>query len=368
MARKDYYDILGVDRRATEDEIKKAFRRLAHKYHPDKCPGDKSAEERFKEINEAYEVLKDPGKRAQYDRFGPEGVGVGFREAPDFGFTMDFQDIFGDVFGDFFGTRARRTRGQRGADLRYDLDISFEEAAFGTEKKVKIPKTTRCPSCQGSGARPGTAPVTCPTCGGRGQVRYQQGFFSISRPCSQCKGEGMIIKEPCSECAGSGRVRTTQTLTVKVPAGVEIGTRLRLSGEGESGLQGGSPGDLYINITIRPHPIFQRQNDNILCEVPISITQATLGAEIEVPTLDGKVRIKIPPGTQSGKVFRLRGKGIPSLHTGRRGDQNVVVKVEIPTRLTLRQRELLEEFARISDEGTNPMGKGFFEKVKEMFG
>lgn len=371
MNKKDYYEILGIDRNASDDDVKKAFRRLAHKYHPDKNPEDKSAEEKFKELNEAYEVLRDSERRANYDRFGFAGAG-GYRDMSDVGFGgagVDFQDLFGDVFGDFFGAgRQRKARGQSGADLKYDLDITFEDAAFGADKKIKIPRAVTCSNCNGSGAKKGTSAATCQTCGGRGQVRYQQGFFSISKPCSTCKGEGTIIKEPCSECRGSGRVRTTQSMSIKVPAGVETGTRLRLTGEGEAGMHGGHPGDLYVVINVEPHPIFARQNDDIICNVPISFPQAAMGAEIEVPCLEGKVKLKVPAGTQSGKVFRLKGKGIASLHTGRRGDQNVIVNVETPAKLTQRQRELLEEFASISGNDANPMSKTFFEKVKEMFG
>lgn len=365
MAQKDFYEILGVNRNASDDEIKKAYRQLAHKYHPDKNPGDKSVEEHFKEINAAYEVLKDRDKRAQYDRFGYAETGAGFGAGAGFG--VDFQDLFGDVFGDFFGAGRKRARGQRGADLRYDMELTFEEAAFGTEKTIKLPKAAKCQKCNGSGAKPGTSPTPCPTCHGRGQVSYQQGFFSISRPCSRCRGEGIIIKEPCTECNGIGRVREIKSLSVKVPPGVETDTRLRLSGEGESGIHGGHPGDLYIIINVKPHPIFQRQNDDIICEVPISFPQAALGAEIDVPTLAGNIKIKVPAGTQAGKVFRLKGKGIASLHTGQRGDQNVIIKVETPTKLTTRQKELLDEFARISGEETNPIKKNFLEKVKNLF-
>ncbi|MEK7803114.1 MAG: molecular chaperone DnaJ [Deltaproteobacteria bacterium] len=365
MARKDYYEILEVGRGASDEDIKKAYRQLAHKYHPDKNPGNKGAEEHFKEINAAYEVLKDHDKRAQYDRFGYAETGTGYGQGAGVG--IDFQDLFGDVFGDFFGTTRRRTRGQRGADLRYDIEIAFEEAAFGTEKKIKLPKTAKCKKCHGSGAKPGTSPSQCPTCNGKGQVSYQQGFFSISRPCSRCKGEGAVIKEPCAECNGMGRVNTMQSLTVKIPHGVETDTRLRLSGEGESGTHGGPPGDLYIVISVKPHPIFQRQNDDIICEVPVSFPQAALGTEIDVPTLEGNIKLNIPTGTQAGKVFRLKGKGIASLHTGQRGDQNVIIKVETPIRLTQRQKELLEEFAKISGEETNPIKKNFMEKVRELF-
>jgi len=366
MTKKDFYEILGVDRTASDEEIKKAYRQLAHKYHPDKNPGDKNIEEHFKEINAAYEVLKDSNKRAQYDRFGFAETGAGFGQGTGVGF--DFQDLFGDVFGDFFGASRRRTRGQRGSDLRYDMEVTFEEAAFGTEKKIKLPKTIKCQKCQGSGAKPGTSPTQCTTCHGRGQVSYQQGFFSISRPCSRCKGEGTLVKDPCSDCSGVGRINTMQSLSVKVPPGVETDTRLRLSGEGESGVHGGPPGDLYIIINVKPHPIFQRQNDDIICEVPISFPQAAVGTDIDVPTIEGNVKLKIPAGTQSGKEFRLKGKGIASLHTGQRGDQNVIIKVETPTKLTGRQKELLEEFAKISGEETNPLKKNFLEKVKDIFG
>ena len=365
MEKKDYYEILGVDRNATDEEIKKAYRRLAHRYHPDKCQGDRESEERFKLINEAYETLKDPEKRAGYDRFGYAGVGgMGYGET---GFGADFNDLFGEIFTDFFGAGRRRHAPRRGADLRYDLEIGFEEAAFGTEKEIKIPRTVECRTCHGSGAQPGTYPSKCPTCGGRGHVRYQQGFFSISRTCSTCNGGGTVIKNPCSACSGTGKARTVEKVTIKIPPGVDTGSRLRLSGQGEYGERGGPPGDLYVVITVRPHPIFKRHNDDIICEVPISFPQAALGGEIEVPTLEGPVKLKIPPGTQSGKTFRLKGKGIASIHTGRRGDETVVVKIETPTRLTKRQRELLEEFARISGDEAMPLKKSFFSKVKEIF-
>ncbi|MBI5682746.1 MAG: molecular chaperone DnaJ [Deltaproteobacteria bacterium] len=366
--KRDYYEILGLDRSATDEDIKRAFRRLAHQYHPDKNHGNKESEERFKEINEAYEVLRDGDKRANYDRFGFAGAG-GYRDVSDAGFGVDFQDIFGDVFGGFFGAgRQKRQRGQNGSDLKYDIEITFEEAAFGTEKKIKIPRQAKCGVCSGIGAKPGTSPTACPTCGGRGQVRFQQGFFSISKPCSACRGEGMIIKEPCIECRGSGRIRINHSLSIKIPAGVETGTKLRLSGEGEAGLHGGSHGDLYIIINVKPHPIFTRQNDDIICNVPIRFHQAALGTEIDVPSLEGKIKLKIPTGTQSGKVFRLKGKGIASLHTGRRGDMNVIINVEVPTKLTQRQKELLEEFSRIGGEDSTPMSKTFFDKVREIFG
>ncbi|MBI5642187.1 MAG: molecular chaperone DnaJ [Deltaproteobacteria bacterium] len=367
MEEKDFYKILGVERGASDEEIKKAYRRLAHEFHPDKHSGDKDKEEKFKLINEAYENLKDPDKRAQYDRFGYVGSGQGQQGYRDAGFGADFQDIFGEVFSDFFGGARRRPGPERGADLRYDLDISFEEAAFGAEKTINIPRTVNCSACNGSGAKPGTQPTVCSGCRGTGQVRFQQGFFSISRPCSTCHGTGAVIKDPCTECRGAGKVRTVSTLTVKVPPGVDTGSRLRLTGEGEYGERGGIPGDLYIVMSVSPHPIFRRENDDIICEVPISFPQAALGAEIEVPTLEGQVKLKIPPGTQSGKVFRLKNKGIASVHTGRRGDAQVILKVETPSKLNKRQKELLEEFAEISGEDTTPLRKNFFSKVKEIF-
>lgn len=364
MGEKDFYKILGVDRGASDEEIKKAYRRLAHESHPDKHAGDKEKEEKFKLINEAYETLKDQNKRAQYDRFGYAGAGSAYTEA---GFGADFQDIFSEVFSDFFGGARRRPAPERGADLRYDLEITFEEAAFGTEKTINVPKTVLCNTCAGSGAKQGTQPVTCTGCGGAGQVRFQQGFFSVSRPCPGCRGAGAVIKDPCPECRGAGRVRTVNAISVKVPAGIDTGSRLRLTGEGEYGERGGRPGDLYIVISVLPHPIFRRENDDIICEVPISFPQAALGAEIEVPTIEGTVKLKIPAGTQSGKVLRLKNKGIASVHTGRRGDERIIIEVETPSKLNKRQRELLEEFASISGEDTTPLSKNFFSKVKEIF-
>jgi len=372
LAKRDYYEVLGVNRNASETEIKKAYRKLALKHHPDKNPGDKEAEEVFKEASEAYAVLSDSQKRAQYDQFGHAGMnGGGFSEGfGGFGGGSPFEDIFGDIFGDIFsgGGGARRGRGRRGDDLRYNLTITFEEAAFGHETNIEVPRHQTCSTCSGSGSRPGSQPVTCPTCRGAGQVRHQQGFFSLTRPCPDCGGEGRIIKDPCPDCRGTGRVREKRSLSIKIPAGVETGNRLKLSGEGEAGAQGGPPGDLYVVITVKDHPIFQRDGRDVICEVPISFPQAALGHELEVPTLEGKVKLKIPAGTQSGKVLRLPGKGIPSLQGYGRGDQLVVVRVETPSRMTARQRELLEEFARESGEEVHPMGKGFFDKVKEMFG
>ncbi|MFQ5441574.1 MAG: molecular chaperone DnaJ [Thermodesulfobacteriota bacterium] len=363
---KDFYKILGVERNASDAEIKKAFRRLALKHHPDQQGGSGQGDEKFKEINEAYEVLKDPQKRAQYDRFGYAGTGTGGTGYRESGFGADFQDLFSEVFSDFFGG-AGRPAAARGVDLKYDLDLSFEEAAFGTEKKVKIPRTVSCTVCGGSGARPGTGATTCPTCSGSGQVNFRQGFLSISRSCSNCRGTGSVIKNPCTGCMGSGKTRERGELSVKVPAGVDTGSRLRLVGEGDRGERGGPPGDLYIIVNIRPHPIFKRENENIICEVPISFPQAALGAEIEVPTLDGPAKLKVPAGTQSGKVFSLKGKGIASLHTGRRGEEFVVIRVETPAKLTKRQKELLKEFSEISGDETTPMARNFFDRVKDIF-
>jgi molecular chaperone DnaJ len=368
---KDYYAMLGVARDASQTDIKKAFRKMAQKHHPDKHKGDKAAEEKFKEFNGAYEVLKDPNKRAHYDRFGSDGPpmgGPGHGGQGDSGFGGDFQDLFGDVFSDFFGGRQQRRQGPvPGNDLRYNLDITFNEAVFGTSKEIKIPKTDRCGTCAGSGAKQGTAPETCKRCGGSGQERLQQGFFNVARTCQGCRGAGSVINSPCTTCAGAGVVQRSSTLTINIPAGVDTGSRLRVSGEGEPGPRGGPNGDLYVFLSVEPHPIFSREETDIICEVPISFPQAALGAEIETPTIEGNVKLKIPAGTQSGKVLRLRGKGIASLRSGRRGDQMVIIKVETPSKLNKRQQQLLEEFAEISDDDIFPHKKGFFDKVKEIF-
>lgn len=368
--KRDYYEVLGVHRNASDNEIKKAFRKLAIQFHPDKNPGNQEAEEKFKEATEAYEVLSDAQKRAQYDQFGHAGVSGagGFSSGGfgGFGAGTPFGDIFSDIFGDIFGGGGgRRTQGRRGDDLLYNLEITFEEAAFGCEKKIDVPYAKRCSGCNGSGARPGTEPKICPACRGAGQVRYQQGFFSVSKTCGQCNGEGKVVDDPCPDCRGKGATKDFKTLSVKVPGGVETGSRLKLSGEGGQGAKGGPNGDLYVAISVKEHAIFQREDDNVVCEIPISFAQAALGCEIEVPTLDGKVSMKIPEGTQSGKIYRLRGKGIPSLQGYGRGDQLVVVKVETPTNLTGKQKELLEEFARISGEEAHPMKKGFLDKVMD---
>ncbi len=367
MEKADYYDILGVQKNVGQEEIKKAYRKQALKYHPDKNSGDKAAEERFKEINEAYVVLSDPEKRELYDRYGHAafagGGDGGFR---DFGFR-GFEDIFSDVFGDIFGTGRRGRRGARGADLRYNLTIDFTEAVFGVEAKIQVPRHEPCGHCAGTGAEPPTKPETCPACRGTGQIRTQQGFFTVSRTCSQCRGTGRIVKSPCKECHGSGKVKKTRILTVKVPHGVETGTRLRLSGEGENGNGGAPAGDLYVDITVRPHPIFTRQASEIVVVVPITFPQAALGAEIEVPTLEGMVKLKIKAGTQSGEAHVLKGKGVPHLSGYGRGDQHIVIRVETPTKLSRRQRDLLDEFTRESREETHPQTRGFFEKVKGIF-
>ena len=366
-AKKDYYELLGVPRNASEEEIKKAYRKLALQYHPDRNPGDKQSEEKFKEVSEAYQILSDAEKRAKYDQYGHAAFGDGSPFPGGFDFTAGFEDVFGDIFGEFFGGGARRGRG-RGDDLRYNLTLKFEEAVAGTEKKIKIPRHGPCETCHGSGAKAGTAPQTCPTCRGRGQVSFQQGFFSVSRTCSQCHGQGTIVKDPCANCGGSGRLRNLHTLSVKIPGGVDTGSRLKLRSEGESAPAGGAPGDLYVAIQVEPHPIFIRENLDILCDVPISIAQAALGAEIDVPTLNGKVKMKIPAGTQSGKVFRMKGKGINDVQGYHQGDQHVRVSVETPTHLTARQKELLKEFATAGGEDVNPMAKGFLDKMKDLFG
>jgi molecular chaperone DnaJ len=372
--KRDYYETLGIGRGAGDDEIKRSYRRLAVQFHPDRNPGNKQAEEKFKEINEAYQVLSDPEKRAQYDRFGhaafqgPQGAG-GFG---GFDFSQGFEEVFSDIFGDFFGTgRGRsRSRSRRGDDLRYDLEVEFEEAARGAEKIVKFQRLTTCDACNGSRARGGGEGArTCPNCRGTGQVRTQQGFFSISTTCGQCRGEGMIIADPCPKCQGQGRIRKPVSLSVRIPPGVDNGSRLKLRSEGEAGMSGGPAGDLYVVVHVKEHPLFVRQDNDVVIEVPVSFPLAALGGEIEVPTLDGKLKLKVPSGTQSGKVFRLKAKGFVDLHGYGRGDQLVRIVVETPRRLSAKQRELLEEFARVSGEDVNhPLSKGFVDKLKEMFG
>ncbi|MDD2874399.1 MAG: molecular chaperone DnaJ [Azoarcus sp.] len=372
MSKRDYYEVLGVNRDASDDEIKKAYRKLAMKHHPDRNPDSKDAEEKFKEAKEAYEILSEPQKKAAYDRYGHAGVdqsmgggGQGFE-----GFGDAFSDIFGDIFGGA-GGRGGRSNVYRGADLRYNLEISLEEAARGAEKTIRIPTVEECDSCHGSGAKPGTQPKTCPTCGGAGQVRIQQGFFSIQQTCPKCHGSGRIIPDPCRECGGAGRVKKQKTLEVKIPAGIDEGMRLRHGGHGEPGVNGGPAGDLYVEIHIRKHSVFERDHDDLHCEMPISITTAALGGEIEIPTLEGMARLKIPAETQSGKVFRLRGKGIKNVRSHTHGDLMCHVLVETPVKLTERQRELLQEFESISSGNVdrhNPKAKGWMDKVREFFG
>ena len=371
MASKaDYYELLGVSRDIGAEELKKAYRKAALRYHPDRNPDDKAAEEKFKDLSEAYQVLSDPEKRVQYDRFGhaafEQGAG-GFSGGFDFS-THNFEDIFGDIFGDFFGGGSRAGRQVRGQDLSYSLEVSFEEAAFGTEKTVSLPRRATCAACQGSGAKPGTRPQTCGTCRGSGQMRFQQGFFTVARTCNRCDGHGSVVTDPCAECRGAGAVRKTSNLQIKIPGGVDAGSRLKLRGEGEAGPAGGIAGDLYVTIHVGAHPLFERQHNEVICELPISFPQAALGADIEAPTLEGKIKMKVPAGTQSGSVFRLRGKGIVDLRGGGRGDQLVRVVVETPTDLGAKQKELLEEFAQLNGGEVHPISKGFFDKVKELFG
>jgi molecular chaperone DnaJ len=369
--KRDYYEVLGVSRNATEQELKSAYRKKALEYHPDRNPDRHEAEEKFKELAEAYSVLGDAEKRAAYDRYGHAGVGT-WAGGPGFDPSMfsEFEDIFeafglGDLFG--MGTRGRRSRRARGADLRYDLEIAFEEAAFGLDTHIRVPRLETCPDCLGSGARKGSAPVACQACGGRGQVRYSQGFFSISRPCGTCQGAGQVIKHPCSRCRGQGRVREEKTLKVKIPAGVDNGTRLRIAGEGEAGPHGGQPGDLYVIVSVREHPFFEREDSSLLCTIPISFWQAALGAEIKIPTLEGEETLSVPAGTQTETTFRLRGKGMARLQDSGRGDLYVRVRVETPNKLTKEQRRLLQELAGISPADNKPAGKSVFEKVKDYF-
>jgi len=370
MAKRDYYEILGVPRDADEKALKGAFRALAMKLHPDRNPDDDEAEHKFKEVGEAYEVLKDPQKRAAYDRYGHqifENGGGGAGAAGGFG---SFTDIFEDIFGDFMGGGgARRGGRERGSDLRYNLEISLEEAYSGKSVEIEVPSSVSCDTCSGSGARPGSSPSTCQTCGGAGRVRATQGgFFHIERTCPSCQGRGETITDPCEKCSGAGRVTQTRNLSVNIPAGIEDGTRIRLAGEGEAGVRGGPTGDLYIFLSLKPHSFFQRDGADIFCRAPVSMTTASLGGEFEVPSVDGgKTRVKVPEGTQTGKQFRLKGKGMPVLRTHNFGDMYVQIVVETPRNLTKRQRELMEEFERVQSEENNPDSAGFFARVKDFF-
>jgi molecular chaperone DnaJ len=372
MSKRDYYEVLGVNRDASEEAIKKAYRKRAMKHHPDRNPDNPKSEELFKEAKEAYEVLSDAGKRGAYDQYGHAGVdrqaGMG-AGAAGAGFGS-FADAFGDIFGDIFGAGRQRSNVYRGADLRYNLEISLEEAARGTETRVRIPTMEECATCGGSGAKPGTQPMTCPTCGGQGQVRMTQGFFSIQQTCPKCHGSGKVVQSPCATCNGAGRVKRQKTLSVKIPAGVDEGDRIRLSGEGEAGVNGGPAGDLYVVIHIRAHEVFSREGNDLHCEMPISITKAALGGEIEIPTLDGYAKIKIPPETQTGKVFRLRGKGIKGVRSNAYGDLLCHVVVETPVNLLPRQKELLQELEEINERDSgrhNPRAKSWMDRVKEFF-
>jgi len=376
MAKRDYYEILEVTREETAEGIKKSYRRLAVKYHPDKNPGDKQAEEKFKELGEAYEALSDPQKRAAYDQYGHNafdsrtragrGGGGGFHDPFDI-----FREVFGgggSIFDDFFGGgRADPTQPQRGNDLRYDLEISFEEAALGCEKEISVTKPDACDKCNGSGSEPGSKTRTCGTCNGRGQVITSRGIFSIAQTCPQCQGAGRVIEKPCKDCRGAGRKDRTSKIKLRIPAGVDAGARLRSSGNGESGLRGGPTGDLYVVLHLKPHEIFQRDGDDLLCEVPVSFIQAALGAEVQVPTLGEKTTIKVPAGTQPGTMFRLRGKGVKNVQGYGHGDLHVRINVEVPTQLTSAQKAKLQEFAESCDESVNPISKSFFEKAKSLF-
>ncbi|MBV8742865.1 MAG: molecular chaperone DnaJ [Sinobacteraceae bacterium] len=371
MSKRDFYKVLDVPKTATETEIKKAYRRLAMKYHPDRNPNDKEAEDRFKEAKEACEVLTDPQKRAAYDQYGHAGVEAASRGGRGFSGADAFSDIFGDVFGDIFGAR-RDARSQqfRGADLRFELELDLDQAVFGHATEIQVPKLTECETCHGSGAAKGSQAAACDTCGGSGQIRISQGFFQLQQTCPRCRGAGTIIKNPCDTCLGQGRVRRTRTLAVKVPAGVDNGDRIRLSGEGEAGRNGGPPGDLYVEISVREHPIFERDGQHLSCEVPVSFATAALGGTVDVPTLDGDVTLKVPAETQSGRVFRLRDKGVKPVRGGARGDLFCRVVVETPVHLSAEQRELiraLEATLRSDSNRHAPREQGFFEGVKRFF-
>jgi molecular chaperone DnaJ len=372
MAKRDYYEILGVSKGIDAKELKKAYRKLAMKYHPDRNPDDKDADAKFKEATEAYEILGDEKKRAAYDQYGHAGVDPNAAGGGFGGGGGNFSDVFGDVFGDIFGGGGggggRRGGPQRGSDLRYTMDLSLEEAVRGIEKKIRVPTLTSCDPCGGSGAKPGTKPKTCGTCGGAGQVRMQQGFFSVQQTCPSCRGQGTMIDDPCNSCHGRGVKEETKTLSVKIPPGVDTGDRIRLSGEGEAGAMGGPAGDLYVQVSVREHELFHRDGRNLYCDVPISIVDAALGGELEIPTLDGRVKLKIPAETQSGKLFRLRGKGVTPVRGGAAGDLLCRVQVETPVNLNSNQKELLMKFQEsLTGEKHSPQKKTWFEGVKRFF-
>lgn len=373
MAKRDYYKVLGVDQNASEAQIKKAYRRMAMKYHPDRNPDDEEAERLFKECQEAYDVLSDPDKRRAYDQFGHAGVegaaGGGAGGAGPGGFGDAFSDIFGDVFGDIFG-RGRGGQGFRGSDLRYVLELDLEEAVSGVEKEIRVPRMETCETCSGTGAKPGSKPETCSTCHGHGDVRVQQGIFSIQQPCPRCRGAGTIVSDPCRTCRGEGRTQGEQRLTVNIPAGVDTGDRIRLSGEGEAGESGGPAGDLFVEVKLKPHDLFRREGRDLICDIPIPFTTAALGGEIEVPTLDGRVSLKIPEGTQSGRVFRMRGKGVRPVRGGAPGDLLCRVNVETPVKLTEEQQELLRKLEESLAEGGkrhSPQQRSWLDGVRQFF-
>jgi molecular chaperone DnaJ len=366
MSKRDYYDVLGVNRNVGEDEIKKVYRKLAMEHHPDRNPDNPKSEERFKEAKEAYEILSDPNKRAAYDQYGHAGVDPSMAG----GGPQGFSDTFGDIFGDIFGGQGNRSNVYRGADLRYNMEITLEQAARGTETKIRVPTMESCETCHGSGAKQGTSPSTCPTCNGHGQVRMQQGFFSIQQTCPKCHGSGKFVSNPCGKCSGSGRIKQHKTLSVKIPAGIDDGDRIRLSGEGEAGVNGGPSGDLYVVVNLLAHSVFQRDHNDLHCEMPISFTTAALGGELQVPTIDGYAKIKVPAETQSGKIFRLRGKGIKGIRSHVHGDLLCHLVVETPIKLTARQKELLHELETLNQEDGSrhsPRTKSWMNKVREFF-
>jgi molecular chaperone DnaJ len=376
IEKRDYYEVLTVSRTATEEEVKRAYRKLAVKFHPDKNPNDPHAEESFKELGEAYDVLMDADKRAAYDRFGHAAFSQGMGRGGGFHDPFDiFREVFGGggggggIFETFFGGGATTDREgrQRGSDLRYDMQITLEEAAFGVDKEIEVRKLDICAKCEGKGAEPGSRTINCPNCGGRGQVISSRGFFQVSQTCPRCRGVGQIIEKPCRTCDGEGRAENTSRIKLKIPAGIADGSRLRSSGNGEAGIRGGQAGDLYVVIHIKEHAIFQREDDNLYCEVPISFTLASLGGEIPVPTLEGKANLKVPAGTQSGQVFKLRGKGVANVNARDRGDLFARLIVEVPTRLNSEQRQKLEEFAALCGEDNTPLHKSFFERAREFF-